>query len=313
MTITSYGYPGSVNKVGHALISEYAGAEYNVSDRSSGRVTKVTSGADRSVNVGVGAIFGRGVVDVIDAPVTVGPMPTVTSGSRWDLIVANRNFTSKTTTFDYVQGGPSKVLPTRLHSVTDGVDQQPLALVRFAAGSTLPQDVIDLRIATGPGGAYAFGTDTVVLDTIGRPGPAVRIGKVRWQATVDSSGIVTWMPETPTLDPMQFFGLGTAFIGGTPSGAPLLVQAGTIVRVSDNQGRVTQNFPKPFPNGVLTVLIVPGDDFSNADLTANLWGYTTNAFQYRVWGYPGAVPNTYPDRHLLTNYNHRVNYIAIGW
>jgi hypothetical protein len=322
MTITSYGYPGSVDKIGHAVINRNAGAEYNVHDFNAGRVTAINSGADRSVTVGAGLISGRGVTDINSAPVTVGPLPTVSSGERYDMIVANRNFTTKVTTFTYITGSASRALPARLNSVTDGVDQQPLALVRLVAGQQYPSEVIDLRVTVGEGGAHAFANEPSLIfaTSFARPGTMIRFPNgQRWQLGSTTAGSLLWTPERSAGAPISLFSASNPLAGPVvPAGTLALVQGGSFVLSTDLSGYARITFPTPFPNGLITYGLLNGDDNAGNALIfggsgnpahgASAYGSRFDLV-YHLWGPSGGGNNFVP----LAGFNHRVNWFALGW
>lgn len=191
MAITSVGYDGTINEVQWAsMISKVGMAAYGVADVPSWKVTAV-AGVDRTVSIAAGVGWGYGVYDVSDANVTI-QLDTVSSGSRWDLIVARRDWTGTggVTTFAKVNGGTGKVIPGR----TTGpgvVDEQPIALVQIIAGQSQPGTIVDLRCWSSNGGMAAASEEALAYLKV--PGAMITVGTQIWTATIDPlSGLVNW-------------------------------------------------------------------------------------------------------------------------
>lgn len=191
MTITSVGYDGTVDEVQWARIAASLGADYAVLGNTDWQVTTVV-GQDRTVQVAAGSGFGHGVLDVNDAAVTL-QLPVVASGTRWDLVVARRNWqpVGGTTVFAVVQGTASKGIPSgRL--VGPGVqDDQPLALVQVTAGQTLPTAVVDLRAF--PSKVITVG-DLLALPAA-RLGTEAVVGTTRYRRVLDANSNPVWLAE----------------------------------------------------------------------------------------------------------------------
>lgn len=188
MAITSVGYAGTVGDAQWAeMISRVGGAVYSVDTYGSFRVT--ASAGTRTVSIAAGGASGKGIYDENPAAITQA-LASVPSGTRWDLIVLRRTWATKVTAVAVVQGGSTKAIPTR--TVTPGtVDDQPLALVRVAAGSNAIQEIVDLRCAVSNGGAVAW--DALVRSYLNELGTSVRIGDVVWDRVTDGSGSPEWV------------------------------------------------------------------------------------------------------------------------
>lgn len=152
------------------------------------------------------------------------------------------------------------------------------------------------------------GTSTARPSGIGLPvGSTVYETDTRLTRTWDGAG---WQDPGLTL-----FGVGGSLVG-TPTAANtrFLVQSGTQVATSDGSGVTPLVFPKPFPGGLLTVLLTNGDDNAANDTSFNIAGspYASEVgrVHYRAWGPSGATAYT---RIPLLRHTHRVNYVAIGW
>lgn len=190
MAITSIGYDGTVTEAQFAkMINAVGASEYGVRGAGDWAVTAHPTQA-QAVQIAVGSGWGHGVYDTSDA-VAVVQCNAIASGTRWDLIVARRDWQPPTgaTSFTKVTGGTAKTLPPR-ETAAGVLDEQPLALVQWTAGQTAPTAIVDLRLWVGPGGADA--NDAMVKDYITRPGAHVAVDGVTWRLAADgTSG--TWV------------------------------------------------------------------------------------------------------------------------
>lgn len=146
----SIGYDGSMTEAEFARLSQYLGGPHSVGGADDWKVSIVSSGADRTVNIAPGQGYGDGVLDKTVGTSSV-QLPVVSVGSRWDLIVARRSWSPPggITSFTYVQGTSVAALPSG-RKVSPGIESdQALALVRVSAGSSIPTSLIDLRTWTG--------------------------------------------------------------------------------------------------------------------------------------------------------------------
>lgn len=191
MAITSVGYDGTINEVQWAsMISKVGMSAYGVADVPSWKVTAVP-GVDRTVSIAAGVGWGYGVYDVSSTNVTI-QLDTVSSGSRWDLIVARRDWTGTggVTTFAKVNGGTAKIIPGR----TTGpgvVDEQPIALVQIIAGQSQPGTIVDLRCWSSNGGMAAASEEALAYLKV--PGAMVMVNSQIWTAVVNPvDGTVNW-------------------------------------------------------------------------------------------------------------------------
>lgn len=187
MAITDIGYAGTVSDVEWAsLIPLAGGSEYAVPSPDDYRAT-VAAGT-RNVDISPGVAAGQGVLSESGTTVTLN-FASVGSGSRWDLVALHRNWGTTTTTLVVIQGGTAKALPARDN--TPGVqDDQPLWLVRVAAGQTVVQEIVDIRAFVGNGGAYAV--DDLVRSYIDRVGTVITVGTVRWERRI-ALGAAVWI------------------------------------------------------------------------------------------------------------------------
>lgn len=194
MALTTLGFTGSIDNVGWARMSRFLGSDYAVGGANDFRVETVV-GQDRTVRILPGSAFGYGVLVDSDTNETV-QLPTIASGSRYDLIVLRRNWAGAgTVSLVSVQGGSSPESAYAGVEDDPGVlDDQVLARVRVTAGNTLPTEIKDFR--TWPSKVvqvkdldaiqdYEVGT---VADLDGRLYRLTADGLNQWQAPPTSAG-----------------------------------------------------------------------------------------------------------------------------
>ncbi len=188
MAISSIGYAGSVDEAEWAKLSRFAaGHTYLVAGPDDFRATP--AGGDRGVEIATGVAAGAGIYDESDSPVTFN-LPSVSSGSRWDLIGLERDWGTGTTSVDRIAGSASKAIPTR--STNPGVeDVQPLWLLRVTAGQTTIQEYVDLRAFVSDGGVWA--ADDLVKSYLDRVGTVLTIGDAVWTRRLSGSGTPEWV------------------------------------------------------------------------------------------------------------------------
>lgn len=193
MAIVSTGYEGEIDETAWAeILPMMGGRSYGVKSANDWRASIGSS--DRSVVIATGTGFGHGVRDRVTAPVTVS-LPAVTSGSRWDLICARRNWNTPATTFGSIPGTSALQLPTRKNSPGEE-DDQPLYLAKVEAGKSQVAELIDLRVWGGDGGATA--RHQLALQYLTQLGTSVLIDGVVWRRTIDADGNASWL-RTPVL------------------------------------------------------------------------------------------------------------------
>lgn len=189
MAISSAGYEGTVDEPQWSdLLANGGGRQYAVADDASWKVTAGT--ADREVRIAVGRGYGYGVLAVSDAVASV-TLPAPASGSRYDLIVAHRDWQANTTTFTRVAGSAVRAIPNNRAQTPGTVDDQPIALVRVTAGQSQVTEIVDLRVVGGESGTYAF--DELVLQYLNRLASQVRINGRQWVRELDSLGSPRWV------------------------------------------------------------------------------------------------------------------------
>lgn len=336
MAITSIGYDGSVNETQWAKMIPLVGSSnYGVAGPDDFKVTPHAT-MDRGVNIAVGSAWGYGVYDTSNSTVSLQGA-TVGSGSRWDLVVARRNWsgTGGVTSVVIVQGTATRALPAR--NTTPGtLDDQPLALVQFTAGQSAPTAVVDLRCWSRNGGLVA--RDDLALTYLKEPGASIMINGTQWNCEMDQNGNPSW--STFVMGRIPLFGGSAGAIDGAAGSNPqtminggmqFLIQAGSSVNVSDSSGYSRLTFQKPFPNGLLTVIAMDGDDWAGGgSLTyasagnvgggggvfgqagygsRSEWVYSCRAQPASANGSGSLIYS----RGGALNKQHRINWIAIGW
>lgn len=199
VTFTSYGYDTTTGNPyteiawadAHPLIGS---GMYGVRSGSDWKVTAVT-GADRTVSIAPGFGWGYGVIDQTVANDTI-QLDTITSGSRWDLIAARRDWTPTAgeSKFVKINGGSTKAIPGgRL--VTQGqIDDQPLALVQVTAGQTQPTAIVDLRCWATNGGVVA--KDDLAKNYLNRLGTELYINGTEWRYIPGANDVPGWISNT---------------------------------------------------------------------------------------------------------------------
>ncbi len=188
---SSIGYEGTVTEAGWSKLADLVGQPYAVGGPNDWAVSAVT-GVDRTVRIAAGWGYGHGVLDTLDASVTV-QHPLIASGVRWDTIVVRRDWTtpagSGTTTINYLVGGASSTIAGTVRIGPGVVDDQVLALVQLTAGVQVPTAVIDLRALPLP---LLVATSSTRPGTYGRPAP--KQGQTIFET--DTSRLVTWNGAT---------------------------------------------------------------------------------------------------------------------
>lgn len=312
MAISSIGYAGTVNAAEWAKLAPRIGALYSVD--WNGFNASVAAG-DRAISVGIGVSCGVGICDTSDSAVTV-THPAAASGVRYDMVVLRRTWSSKLTTVAVVQGTSTRQVPARTTN-PGTVDEQPLWLIRITAGSTVPIIEADLRVFRGHGGLAAG--NELALQYLTTIGTRVRVGGVVWHCVLGANGTAEWKrvedPDFPNSSAIELYGHASALDGNVTARGDVgfKIQAGSNVYTSDNAAYTRLTFPKPFPNGLLSVVIMGGDSTVSDPVfyIGGPWGTGNKAnVVYQLWGTSWADVNK---RVMVPNRQHRINWIAIGW
>lgn len=233
MTITSTFYDGTVDEQAWSEgVPRVGASEYGVVGVNDLRVTAV-SGQDRTVAVAVGKAWGKGIHDIVDAVETV-QLPSVSTGSRWDLIAVRRVWSTNTTTIVRIAGSGTRGIPAGRLTGFGTTDDQPLALVRVQKDSTVIQEIIDLRCWAGNGGMFA--ADKLALSYLEMPGAVVQVGEDRWFRTTSPGWrLVSGQKDvlSPATAPAGFEFSGSILVEGFGSGKKITV-AINVVRTGSN-------------------------------------------------------------------------------
>lgn len=220
MTIRSVGYDGAIGEIDWSQhLAPLLGRPETVAGTTDFRVTATTG---LSVRVAPGVAHGWGVTDVSDAAEDI-QLDAVTTGVRHDTIVLRRNWAGSSTTPTGIatggrtsvgvqKGGASATIATLTRN--GGVlAEQPLALVRVAAGATTVQVVEDLR-ATHATAAYVRS----MLAMTGPPGTRYTLepdGRRYVTRATTSGGVEAqeeWQPPPPTIPSITPVASGTAAV-----------------------------------------------------------------------------------------------------
>lgn len=336
MAIISVGYDGAVTESQWSdMIKKIGSAEYGVVNSGDWKVTPVT-GADRTVSIAPGKGWGHGIFDENTTPVQVQLDP-VASGVRYDLIVMRRDWTGigGSSTFAKVTGNSEVKIPVGRTKGPGVIDEQPIALVQVSAGQTAVGTIRDLRCWAGNGGMVMWHDLTLgYLEALGTNIMDCGNGK-KYQRILGADGNPMWSAAVED-GYIPLHGFAGTLAGGIPrTGAALteagiaapnfLIQAGTTVQHFDQSGYARIVWPKPFPNGLVTVLAFNGDDWSTggsmefASAGVN-WG-SEGMGNRTQWVYSGRAQDASDDGLGPLIYNrmwcagriHRINWIAIGW
>lgn len=227
---SNYGFFGEVTSAQTPVILG-RGVRYSVEGPTDLAVSIGGSG-DRAVSVAAGSAWGDGVLSQWDAGATLNGA-AVSSGSRWDTVVIRREWTPQssptgTATLMLLSGGSSQAIS--VNRTTDAgvtTSDQPLALVRFAAGQTAAQQVVDLRAWAGAGGGYVAQSTDVrsYLDSVGTQ---LLIGSTLHFRRLSTLGTPEWYTndlDGSTINPDRL-GAPTQVTGGYGSSASGFATAG---------------------------------------------------------------------------------------
>jgi hypothetical protein len=315
---TSAGVPASlVTETDWALSHPQIGSSYGVDGIADFKVTAHPS-TPLTVNVAAGTAWGHGVLDISDATVSVTCTAPAAGTSRYDLICIRRDWTPAVggpTTITKVEGGSTKAIPAGREHDPGTLDDQPLALVLWTAGQTQPTQIIDLRCWQGDGGVLAL--DALARDYLDRVGTKVNIGGVVWQRTIGSGDLAVWT-KMAEVGSVELYGFGGA-LDFTPAAGQTAfkIQGGTAVNTTDNSGYARITFPRPFPNGLLTCLLMDGDSSVDRAISRAMIfsaaGSPWNTGRKADIVYAVAYSNGNGNYQAVQNQVHRVDWVAIGW
>lgn len=295
MALTSVYYDGTVTETDRA--QNLAGApQYGVYGVEDFRVTAHPT-IPYAVIVKAGRAHGHGVTDTatIDQVVNCDPAPAGTV--RWDMIVVNRNWQP-------ALGGPSVLKAIPVGAIADmpssrknspGVeDEQPIALVKWAAGLSAPQAIMDLRVWAGNGGLYA--KEDLVRQYLTEVGTEVTINGSTWNLVLGANDMKGWSQNVPPQ------------LDGIPAGSKPIIKSGNVVVNTTGYGDAYYSFPQPFPS---TMVACVGSDATDPAywpaLTLKFAAVYSDKsrFCFRVYDAAGNI--------LANKANLNISYIATGY
>ncbi|MGY4543252.1 hypothetical protein ACVWY0_003185 [Arthrobacter sp. UYNi723] len=308
MGFITAGYDGTVDEVQFAEILH----RYSVVGPDDFKAT--TQAGDRIVAISDGVALGPGTRDVATAIPNI--QFAAASGTRWDLVVLQRDWQPPggASSITIVQGGPAKGYPPVGTAATNWnrrpgiLDDQPLYLQEV--NGTLLGQRVDLRCWASNGGLFA--KDELARTYLDRAGTEVCVNGTVWRSQVGANGIQEWV-KASEIGKIPLFGYGGALASTPDAGTQFLVQAGSQVNDSDGSGYARLTFPKPFPNGLLSVVLTNGDQsvdraVNRGTITLSVTGLPWNTGTKDDVVYTVAVPTG-----QLASQRHRVDWIAIGW
>jgi hypothetical protein len=268
MALTSVFYDGVVTETDRA--KNWAGSpSYGVYGIGDFEVTSHPS-IPYAVLVKSGRAHGWGVTDeaAIDQVVNCD---SISTGTRWDLIVVRRNWQPALggpSTLVAIAAGTTPIIPPA-RKVGPGVeDDQPLALVKWQGGLSAPAQIIDLRVWAGNGGMCA--KDDLVRSYLTDVGTEVNINGVSWALQIGANSIAEWAATTPVISSP----LSTADTNWTHNGQVTKVAAPkgkATVTLADAIWRAGLGFPFstnviPMIPGFVPAGFRPATTFSGWDL-----------------------------------------------
>lgn len=314
------GYPGSVDAKQLATwMPNIAGAQYSVEGPSDAKVIVSDVGA-RGIVVKKGIVCGDGIMDIFENDLPMN-LNGVVSGDRWDMIVLRRTWNatpgSSTSVYAIIEGNSNKSLPPR-NNDKGVISDQPIALCRVSANQNAVQEIVDLRCWAHNGGVYA--KEDLVRSYIDQPGSHVTIGNDIWVRKVSNgatSDSDAWL-RVGNLSAMNLFGINSQLDGDSTAATLFFAQAGTTVNVTDGAGYARLTWPQAFPNGLLTVVAMNGDDGASGATYFSSAGYNnahkaSGAGTKKDWVYAVIAENANGNQIKQPNRVHRINWIAIGW
>ncbi|WP_455833752.1 hypothetical protein [Pseudarthrobacter siccitolerans] len=320
MPLISTYYDGPVTESDRAK-NPAGRSEYGVYGNEDFRVTAHPS-IPYAVLVKKGRAHGHGVTDEAEIDQVVN-CPSLATGFRWDLIVIRRNWQPELggpSTLEVIEAGTEAQIPTD-RKVGPGVeDDQPIALVKWQGGVSAPVEFRDLRVWSNNAGMFAV--DPMVRQYLATIGTEVNISGEVWSYQRLSATDADWV-KTSQISRIPLFGAngrtdgpmnGDAVI---EAGNHFLIQAGSSVGYTDGSGYGRITWPKPFPNGVLTVLLSNGDSWATGgrvhfavEGNGTFWGPSGGGSKNDVVYISMDSSKGGASR---PNMLHRINWIAIGW
>lgn len=189
MAITSVGYDGSINESQWAIMAPRIGLPYWFADTDA-LAMSIVQDAVLTVELNSGQFGGVGVMDTADSKERVTFEP-IASGTRYDLIVAQRNWQGKggTTKLEVIKGGSKKAIP-KFSRAPGQLDDHLIGLVELKAGQTKPVSITDLR-------GFGVNARVQILDPLAMegyknwPGLQAQLGREEYTLQIDRTWVRT--------------------------------------------------------------------------------------------------------------------------
>jgi hypothetical protein len=312
---TQYGFPGTVTPTAWAsIIGNASGGVFGVAALGDLKLTANAVG-DRGALLSTGTAYGHGCIGIWNSTTQFNFSAASGTSDRWDCVVVRRTWSNtpgvSVTTLAVKTGSSSKSLPSLV--MTPGVQtEQPLWMVRVKGGQTAIQEIVDVRCFSANGGVQAM--DPLAMGYLNLPGSRVEIGGTIYEYKANSTTSSAAWEAIGSSDRINLWNQSSTLQGTinstTAPGGLFLMQAGSNLATTDANGYCRLTWPSPFPNGLLTVVAVNGDDFAVPRAFPSGAGGTAfgvggkNFWTYRLLQADG---DAYKNRY------HRINWIAIGF
>jgi hypothetical protein len=238
-----------------------------------------------------------------DAQETSATFADNTSGNpRIDRLVLRLTYATETIDFAIVQGTPgaSPSPPALTRNAT--VREYSLAKVSLINGYTTiaAGDVTKERVFILPDGNLAA-DDTNARDTnLLTLEPGMRVYHLDSGWTFER-GVSAWdIANVPRVDWDGIF-----VTSSIPALTPPFIQAGTVIISVGANGSFGFNWPTPFPNGITTAIVVPGE-------TSNSLGFIVPDILACTLSFFAGKAHQPGGSFVASSSNIRVNYLGIG-
>lgn len=309
---TQYGFPGTVTPTAWAAImGNAASGSFGVAGLNDLKLTTNAVG-DRGALLSTGSAYGHGCLGIWSSTTQFNFTAASGTSDRWDCVVIRRTWSNtpgvSVTTLAVKTGSSSKSLPSLV--MNPGVQtEQPLWLVRVKGGQTAIQELIDLRCFSGNGGVQAI--DPLAMGYLNQVGSRVEIGGTIYEYKANSTTSSAAWEAVSNSDKIPLFNFGGTLQGtASTAGGLFLMLAGSTIQNTDANGYARLTWPSAFPNGLLTVVAMNGDDFAVPRAFPSGSGGPS-------FGVGGKTYWTYrllqADGDAYKNRTHRINWIAIGF
>lgn len=245
---------------------------------------------------------------VNDADLVLAVAPSDATNPRIDIVVVrvrDKQYSGSTVgaSIEVITGVPAPS-PTPPAAPANSV---VLAQISVPAGATAIQQsqITDVRpFTTTVGGITPSRNSTDVA--------GVYKGQYRYR--LDTGKLEVYNGSAWVLNnPVSSILIGDPLIGSAPPGVngetpgPIILQAfSAVTAITDSIGTFTVNYVQPFPNGVITIVVTPGD------IAGNLGSITVRQSQCTT-SYLVALAHQWNGSAVTQGSNVRVNVFAVGW